>query len=290
MFKSLLSVFGSKAVDIKKRFEVKGKWVNSLTGPVRIAIDRSSNQTYGLKIVDQEKANKIRERYQAKGIVYPSELELTKLIYASVADKHGLLDVVEFGVTTKNEPFMLTEYFESSLLSNVIADQSQRPKNRILLIQQLANTILGIHDAGFFHRDINPFNIICDQHRRFVKLFNYCSSTPATDDFKKPIGRSGAPIYMAPEILRRRGVSERSDIFSFGVTVFQLMTRVHPWGVTENSAKAALVFDTTPPRDIRELIPKIPDSFADAVMKCLQVIPDKRHKSMKHFLIASRLK
>jgi serine/threonine-protein kinase len=87
---------------------------------------------------------------------------------------------------------------------------------------------------------------------------------------------------MAPEVVRRRHVDKRIDIFSFGVTAYEICTLDMPWPRAAGG-KAALRHDS-PPRDIHEFWPEIPAALASAIMACIAAEPDHRPPSMEKFL------
>jgi serine/threonine-protein kinase len=87
---------------------------------------------------------------------------------------------------------------------------------------------------------------------------------------------------MAPEVVRRRQADKRLDIFSFGVTAYELCTLESPWP-RGTSGSAALAHDT-PPAPIDRHWADIPPQLAAAIMSCLAAEPDKRPPTMDKFL------
>jgi serine/threonine-protein kinase len=117
-----------------------------------------------------------------------------------------------------------------------------------------------------------------------LKLIDFGLTVPDEPPFKMPGNRTGTPQYMAPEVVRRRSTDLRLDIFSLGVTIYRMLTFEHPWGSVETTGLAALAHDTREPNSIFDHRPHLHPSLAGAVERCLQVNPDKRPKSVKHFL------
>ena len=112
-------------------------------------------------------------------------------------------------------------------------------------------------------------------------LFDFGLSVPNKPAFLRPGNRTGTPNYMAPEVIRRRQSDHRLDIFSFGVTAYEIYSGQLPW--PGGDARAALVHDTPAP-DIREIANGIPDRLADVIMDCLRSDPNDRHDSMNLLL------
>jgi serine/threonine-protein kinase len=113
-------------------------------------------------------------------------------------------------------------------------------------------------------------------------LFDFGLTVPDKPAFLQPGNRIGTPSYMAPEVVRRRHIDKRIDIFSFGVTAYEICTLDMPWPRAAGG-KAAMRHDS-PPRDIREFWPDIPPALATAIMACIAAEPDQRPPSMEKFL------
>ena len=115
-----------------------------------------------------------------------------------------------------------------------------------------------------------------------AKLTDFGLSVPATGPFLQPGNRTGTPNYMAPELVRRFPTDHRVDVFSFGVTAYEICTNELPWprGTT---GLAAMTHDQ-PPHDIRRCRPTIHPDLAAAIHACIE--PDLRARcpSMKEFL------
>jgi serine/threonine-protein kinase len=103
-----------------------------------------------------------------------------------------------------------------------------------------------------------------------------------------PGNRTGTPLYMAPEIVRRRHTDQRVDIFALGVTAYRLLTWEFPWPASETSGMAALAHDTQKPADIFKYRPKLNRTLGQAIMKCIEPDPLKRPETVEQFLSSIR--
>jgi len=117
-----------------------------------------------------------------------------------------------------------------------------------------------------------------------VKLIDFGLTLPATRAFMAPGNRTGTPLYMSPEIVRRRSTDKRVDIFSFAVTCYHLITFDLPWQISDTSGRAALHHDTSPPRDILEHRPQMDKNLAQAIMGAMHANPDTRTPDIETFL------
>jgi serine/threonine-protein kinase len=148
----------------------------------------------------------------------------------------------------------------------------------------MADALRYVHKRGFIHRDICPRNFICTQDVKHIKLIDFGLTVPATEPFMRPGNRTGTPLYMAPEIVRRRATDARLDIFAFGVSCYQLLSFELPWPVSETSGLAALNHDSSNPRDIMEYRPDLNRSLGSLIMQSVQSDPKARVQSMDNFV------
>jgi serine/threonine protein kinase len=163
-------------------------------------------------------------------------------------------------------------------------DENSLHGRRLLFIRQMAEAIEYVHKQGFIHRDVCPRNFICFADLSGLKLIDFGLTVPATKEFMKPGNRTGTPLFMAPEIVRRRATDQRVDVFAFGVTAFNLCTFDFPWPSTDTTGRAALYHDTSPPTDILKLCPDMHPGLAKAIMGCMQADLSKRTPTMTQFL------
>lgn len=265
-------------LDVAKRFELDKHAFNGTMSQFRVAKDFTTGNTVGIKFLDIEKSKLFESRFV--GLKKPSEGEIAlKLSHESIVETY------EVGVTTLNEPYILMEYINGPGLDSLVNDKSERLKGRrVKLIRQMAEAIKAVHKAGFIHRDICPRNFICHESLEWLKLIDFGLTVPDQPEFKRPGNRTGTPLYMAPEIVRRRPTDHRVDIFAFGVTCYRLLVFEHPWSSADTTGKAALKHDTRPPTPIEQHNPKINPALAKAVMCCIEPDPNNRPETMEHFL------
>jgi len=266
---------GSSRVDLWKQFERLRESHSGTMSAFYKVKDNRTGAVLGLKIVDQAKAAPVESRY--KGLGKPSEGEIGAKISGP-----NIVRTVEWGTSTAGEPYVVTEFIEGQLLHAVLAAQpSLPPARRIDLVRQAAQAIATVHAAGFVHRDICPRNFMLRPDGRLV-LFDFGLAVPDKPVFLQPGNRIGTPNYMAPEVVRRRQADRRLDVFSFGVTAYEICTGHAPWP-RGTSGAAALAHDQ-PPEDIRLHWPEIPEPLAAAISACLAADPEKRPPTMQKFL------
>jgi len=270
-------LFGQRRVDLWRRFE-RLRESNSGTMSMFYKVrDRSTGDVRGLKIVDRAKSEVVENRY--RGLKKPSEGQIGSMIVGPHVGR-----TLEWGLSTTGDPYILQEFIEGPLLHALISSGRPFPAGqRLDLVRQAATAVGTVHEAGFVHRDICPRNFVLQPDGQLV-LFDFGLTVPDRPAFLQPGNRIGTPNYMAPEVVRRRQADKRLDIFSLGVTAFEICTLATPWP-RGSSGKAALAHDT-PPADIRETWPEIPSALADMIMACIAAEPARRPPSTAAFLQA----
>ncbi len=270
------SLFGGGGkVDLWKRFERMRESTSGTMSMFYKVRDLKTGEVMGLKVVDVEKQAPVEGRYKSLG--KPTEGAIGQQIVGP-----NVVRIVEWGTATTGDPYVLQEFVEGSLLHTLITSKKEfSPTQRLDLVRQAATAIKAVHDAGFVHRDICPRNFILRPDGRLV-LIDFGLTVPDRPAFLQPGNRVGTPNYMAPEVVRRRQADKRLDIFSFGITAYEICTGQSPWP-KGSTGKAAMAHDT-PPTDIRERWPDIPAPLATAIMACLAAEPDARPPTMERFL------
>jgi serine/threonine protein kinase len=269
-------LFGGKSkVDISRRFDRLHESISGTMSTFYKARDRTTGGVVGLKIVDPKKCDPIENRY--KGLGKPPEGQI-----GSQIDSPGVAKTLEWGTTTDGRPFIVQEFVEGTMLHSLIsAKKPLPPAKRIDLVRQAATAIAAVHRSGFVHRDICPRNFVLRPDGRLV-LIDFGLAVPEKPVFLQPGNRIGTPNYMAPEVVRRKQADKRLDVFSFGVTAYEICTLDLPWP-RGSSGHAAMSHDS-PPTPLLERWPEAPESLAKAIMSCLDAEPARRPESLEKFL------
>jgi serine/threonine-protein kinase len=266
-------------VDVETRFERLRSSVSGTMSNFFVARDRVRNETVGVKLCDAEKVAFFENRF--RGLNKPSEGEI------AVKMRHpNIVVTYEYGTTTKGLPYLVMEFVDGPGLQQLVYSKSEELLHgrRLNLIRQMAESLKYVHDQGYIHRDICPRNYICFTNMEQVKLIDFGLTVPAKKEFMQPGNRTGTPLYMAPEIVRRKETDQRVDVFSFGVTCYHLCTFELPWPVGDASGLAALQHDTSPPRDIFEYRPDLDRALGGAIMQAMRPRLSERTPSMEQFL------
>ena len=152
--------------------------------------------------------------------------------------------------------------------------------NQLKMITAMAAGLAHVHERGFLHLDFKPENILVPKNYE-AKLVDFDLAIPRPTKPKKASILSGTPLYLAPEQLAREPVDERADIFSFGITAYELLTGKKPiTGDTQDDILKKYANFNTHLRPPRALVPDIPQSIERVILKCLEKEPARRYPAM----------
>jgi eukaryotic-like serine/threonine-protein kinase len=269
---------GGEKTDIAMRFELLSEGFVGTMSRFYKARDRQHDRIVGLKLCDSEKTALFESRFA--GLKKPPEGEIAMQL------KHPrIVETYEYGVSAKGQAFSVMEYLPGPGLQLLIRQRDQQlAGKRLNLIRQMAEAVHAVHQAGFIHRDICPRNFLCTPELDALKLIDFGLTLPDQPAFRQPGNRTGTPMYMAPEIVRRRATDRRVDIFAFGVTAYELLAFELPWPLAEATGKGALSHDTQPPVPLLEVAPWVNRILAAAISDCMAANRDQRPASLDVFL------
>jgi serine/threonine-protein kinase len=195
-----------------------------------------------------------------------------------------IVKTFDHGRTTSGEQYLVMEYLGGTGLNSVLAhrDHDWMAGSRTYYMRQVAEAVAEVHKAGFIHRDICPRNLLFEGDATVLKLTDFGLTLPNKPPFTDPGNRTGTANYMAPELVRRKPTDTRLDIFSFGVTMYELFTRELPW--PRGDSGIAAMTHSEPPSLITHYRPKINKLVAKAIHSCIEPDIEKRCPNMEQFL------
>ena len=182
-------------------------------------------------------------------------------------------------------PYIVMELLEGEPLDAVIQHDGKLPVETVMAIGlQLADALSYAHGLGVVHRDIKPSNIILGRDGRSIKIVDFGIARLAHDggeiyeaeSLKTQAGQVlGTPRYMSPEQALGRDIDGRSDLFSVGVILYELLTGTKAFAGM-SAATLALQITQQDPQPIAALAPDAPRGLQFIIDKCLAKRPDKR--------------
>jgi len=182
--------------------------------------------------------------------------------------------------------FIAMEYIDGHPLTRYLVSPDALPLNaKIGIVRQTAEALDHAHERGVVHRDIKPGNILIAKDGRVkVTDFGIARFTSATtSDLTRTGTMIGSPAYMSPEQIRGEKLDGRSDLFSLGVVLYELLTGTRPF---PGESITTLVYQIlhTEPRDPREIRADLPAASREVMAVLLAKQPDKRPENARAFL------
>lgn len=280
--KSMLGSSGNSGgrIDIERRFTLERTAVTGTMAKFVAAKDHDHDgRIVGIKILDLEKVELFENRF--RHLKKPSEGQIAMKLH-----HRNVVETYEIGTSTKGNPILIMEFIAGPSMQNIIVKKQEHhvAGKRMMLIRSMSEALKYVHAMEFIHRDICPRNFILLPESKDVKLIDFGLTLPATAPFMVPGNRTGTPLYMSPEIVRRRATDKRVDLFSLGVTFFCLIAFEHPWQDDVVTGRAALQHDSSPPKSLIEVCPNVDPSLARSVMQLMNPRVDERTSTIENFI------
>lgn len=177
---------------------------------------------------------------------------------------------------------LVMEDFEGQPLSDLVRQGRPDLRTTLRIAAAIAGAIGEIHARHVIHKDIKPHNILVDPATGALKLMDFgiaARLSEETPDALRPEWLEGTPAYMSPEQTGRmnRVVDDRTDLYSLGVTLYEMLTGVRPFPATD---AAELVYShlARTPAPPHERSPDVPPAVSSIVMKLLAKDPEDRYQ------------
>jgi serine/threonine protein kinase/tetratricopeptide (TPR) repeat protein len=239
-------------------------------GKVYKARDNELDRTVALKLVRRELAGDPNSMQRFK-----QELQLaSRISHRNILRIHDLGDVG--GVK-----FISMMFVEGKDLHEVIQECGRMPVERLVNIaKQLAGALEAAHAEGVVHRDLKPHNVLVDASDQvYVSDFGLAKSLEGeSTTMMTRIGEVlGTPRYMSPEQAELKPADHRSDLYSFGVILYEMAAGDAPF-VADSTVQVMFQHLTQKPKDPRLANPDLPGHLAKIILKCLEKDPEHRYQ------------
>ena len=213
----------------------------------------------------------------------------------------NILVIYDFG-SHNDQPFVVSELLEGETLRETLSRGPLSVKRTLDYAGQIAVGLAAAHWKGIVHRDLKPANLFVTTDGR-VKILDFGLavlvdpreaiqnwSTVSTSKLARAAGTIGGGTvnYMSPEQIRGEAIDNRSDIFSFGVVLYEMLTGRHAFdrGSPIETMSAAATSD---PDGMAELLPRLPRQLQLVLQRCLEKHPDDRFQSTRDLSFALTL-
>jgi predicted Ser/Thr protein kinase len=220
-----------------------------------------------MMLVDFSHDAATRERFQREARA------VARLQHRNVVTIHELGEV-------EGTPYIVMELLGGNDLDQILkSDKKLTLMQKLEIVAQLCEGLSYAHDQGIVHRDIKPGNVRVLEDGT-VKILDFGIAKFAQSSVTQTGSVMGTPSYMAPEQIMGQPVDGRSDLFSAGVLLYELLAGVKPF---QGDSPTAVVYQIMngEPVPLEKSIPDIPDAINQIVAKALQKNPDNRYGKAK---------
>jgi serine/threonine-protein kinase len=257
---------GTSATAKPIRYKVLGELGRGGMGIVYKAHDTVLDRTVALKVLPEALAenaqalqNFLREAKSAAKLNHPN-----------------IVTVYDAG-EQNNRYYIAMEYVDGTTLKEILKRKGPIAPGGVLnVLLQLCEALGYAHEQRVVHRDVKTANAMWTKDRK-AKIMDFGLAKVVEEVRNHTTIVSGTPYYMSPEQTLGKNVDHRTDIYSLGVTVFELATGTVPF--REGNIPYHHVH--TPPPDPREYNPELPALLVQVIAKCLQKDPDARFQSTR---------
>jgi serine/threonine protein kinase len=229
------------------------------------------------------------QRVVAIKVFHAGAVSMEKIWYQTQSTgllKHPNIVQIYDCVETEGLVYLVVEYIEGVDLQQIIRLQRPiDPYRAIEIIHEAAKAVHHLHHVGFVHRDLKPSNILISNNGSiFLSDFGLAiaSGTPTLTESGTV---AGTPAYMSPEQAMGRFIDARSDIFSLGIILYELLTGLHPFAVGSTVQAMSSVVEHAPISP-EQLNCALPVPLSEIVLKAMAKEPDQRFATCLEFVTA----
>jgi eukaryotic-like serine/threonine-protein kinase len=237
----------------------------------------------------------ISQRIEALKIILPNvsaapdmEERFLREIRLQASLEHPHIASLHNAFRIQDQLVMVMEFVEGVSLRDKLRSPGITIGQGLEYTSQVLGALAYAHAHGVIHRDIKPSNVMLASHG-VVKLLDFGLATTGQDPgLTQPGTMLGSPYYFSPEQARGERADARSDLYSTGVMLYEMVTGRPPFDAVGTGASYAIIAAHLhqPPRSPAELNPHVPPALARSILKALAKAPGDRFATAEEFLAA----
>jgi serine/threonine protein kinase len=241
------------------------------TGVVYLSHDPYYRRDVAIKVYNLESHDEERARVTRK--MFLSEAHMVGML-----QHPNILPIFDAG-EEEGHYYIVTEHVHGArTLSAYCKPDNLLPIDDVVeIMYKCAKALHYAHSRGVIHRDIKPSNVMLTQAND-VRIIDFGIALVADSEISRIEGIAGSPSYMSPEQVQSLEITNRSDLYSLGAVMYEMLTGFRPFrGGNLSKLLHQIVYAT--PQPIHSLRPDIPEVLETSVAKALQKDPAKRYRN-----------
>jgi len=258
------------------RYEIEKELGKGAMGVVYLGKDPKINRTVAIKTLA------LSDEFEGTELVAVKERFFREAETAGRLSHPNIVTIYDAG-DEQDLAYIAMEFLEGEDLTSFISKDKLPPVKWVLkIVMDVANALDFAHKLDVVHRDIKPANIMYSEEKDLVKVTDFGIARITASSRTKTGVVLGTPSYMSPEQLAGKHVDGRSDLFSLGVMMYEMLTGQQPF---TGDSMAALMYQITnaKQKDITKIREDLPPCVKTIVEKALQKDPAKRFQTGEEF-------
>lgn len=254
------------------QYKIVGELGRGGMGVVYKAVDTNLEREVAVKVLpphfqaSEEDAARFRREAQA----------------AAALNHPNIATVHDFGQTDDGDAFIVMEFVRGKTLDQIIDEGVLSVDDSVRIADEIASGLSAAHAAGIVHRDIKPSNIVVSDQLSAKILDFGLSKVSGSEIITKPNSTLGTAAYMSPEQARSEEVGPKSDMWSLGVVLCEMLTGTRPFIGDYDAAIAYNILNTDPEAPSASN-PDVPIQMENVVLKTLSKRAEDRYEDMDAF-------
>lgn len=245
--------------DPREKYHLLSQVGTGATGSVYTAVDTKTSEKVAIKMIDIRK--------QVKKVLILTEISVMK------NKKHpNVVNYYDSYLVDDYQLWVIMEYMQFGPLTDLVTTLVLREGQIAVIIRETLKAIEFLHSNRIIHRDIKSDNILLGQDGQVKVIdFGFCAQLDNTDEKRRTF--AGSPYWLSPEIITRKAYDTKTDIWSLGILIIEMLEGAPPY-LNEAPLKAIYLIASRgkPSIDYEKLSPQL----ADFVDKCLNIDPEAR--------------
>jgi len=261
--------------DFGTRYRIEALLGQGGMGRVYKAYDKDLDRVVALKVV----------RHGVMGEADALKRFKQELVLASKISHKNILRIHDMGEVAGTK-FITMAYVEGQDLYGILKDNPKLPIERVLkFATALAEALAAAHSEGVVHRDLKPQNILVNKDDQiFVSDFGLAKSfEEGVQGMTKTGAFLGTPRYMSPEQVEGKPADQRSDLYSYGLMLYEMLVGDVPF-TGESTLKVMYQRIQEKPKNLKQINPSLPTWLVRIVMRCLERDPAARYQTAYEIL------